>query len=571
MIHGIYSSKSSFKTVQFEKGLNVVIGERKETSDEKKTTNSLGKSTLISIINFCLGSDAPKSGLCINELSGWDFTIDITLLENRVQVTRVIDKPKKFIINGDTGNWPIEPEFDRDTKNRILGLEKWKQLLGLALFDAHHGSISIRSLLSYFIRSRNEAYTNPLKFFSSQPNNQANIFNTFLIGLDYRHAVKWLELDKQDKVLKALANALRAGVHETQGELEAKKVELEEELNISRKTLSDFKVHEKYKDIQIKANQLTGQLHKLANENILESRKLEHYKNSISEETPPDKGKLESIYEEAGIVFQNSAKSTLEEASNFHEKIVKNRADFLKAEIFRIENEITKRQDRILKLNNERASCMKILNTHGALEEYTRLQEENTEVTGKLQQIQNKIEEVRNNSNQRKDIKLSKLELDNKASLDYEESREHWEKAIKLFNESTKALYGVNGEFVINISDQGYHFNVDIDGGRGSGVGKMKVFCYDLMVMSMQKILKRNIDFLVHDSIIFEGVDERQIAHAIEQAANKAKEYDFQYIMAINSDIVPYNDFNEDFNFNDYIKLKLTDDDESGSLLGIRY
>lgn len=87
----------------------------------------------------------------------------------------------------------------------------------------------------------------------------------------------------------------------------------------------------------------------------------------------------------------------------------------------------------------------------------------------------------------------------------------------------------------------------------------------------MQKILGRDIDFLIHDSIIYEGVDERQIAHAIEQAAVKAKLYDFQYIMTINSDMVPYNDFNEGFNFDEYIKLRLSDEDESGSLLGILF
>lgn len=129
MIHGVYSSKSSFKRVQFDKGLNVVIAERKETSDKKKTTNSRGKSTLISIINFCLGSDASRSGLCIEKLSGWDFTIDITLLRHRVQVTRETDNPNKFFILGNTDNWPFKLEHDEKLDKYFLGLDKWKQLL----------------------------------------------------------------------------------------------------------------------------------------------------------------------------------------------------------------------------------------------------------------------------------------------------------------------------------------------------------------------------------------------------------------------------------------------------------
>lgn len=573
MIHSISSNNPSFREVQFDKGLNVVIAKRKETSGVKKTTNSTGKSTLIAIINFCLGSNSTKSSLNVEELFGWNFTMDITLLGNRVQVTREIDNPSKFFIDGDTGKWVIEPDFDEETKKRFVSLDKWKQILGLAFFDLPQqaNGISIRSLLSYFLRSGNVAYSKPLKFYSAQADNIAHVYSTFFVGLDHRYANKWCELDQQNKALKAIDAAAKVGVYETQGELEARKVELEEELKRSRKILKDFKVHEKYKEIQDKANQLTDELHHLANKNISENQKLRHYENAVSEEKPPEKSNLEAVYNEIGLVFPDLVKYTLKEASVFHNQIIKNRANFLNAEIVRIKNDIAQRRESIKTLTDKRASCMEILKTHGALEEYSRLQEENTKIKEKHEKILNKIEDIRYKSKKLKEIKSSKLELDKDATIDYEEKRELWEKAIKLFNESAKALYGVAGEFVIDISEKGYRFKVDIPGGRGGGIGKMKIFCYDLMVICMQKILKRNIDFLVHDSTIYEGVDERQIAHAIEQGAEKASEYNFQYIMAINSDMVPYNDFHADFNFDNYIKLKLSDEDVSGSLLGIRF
>jgi len=206
---------------------------------------------------------------------------------------------------------------------------------------------------------------------------------------------KWCELDKQDKQLKALEDAIKAGVHEIQGELEARKVELEEELSKSRKILADFKVHERYKDIQVEANQLTVELHQLANQNVSEGRKLKQYESAIVDETPPDQVKLEAIYEETGVVFPDSVKRTLEEASAFHNQIIKNRASFLEAEIVRIKNEITRRENLIKVLNDKRATCMELLNTHGALEEYSCLQEEHTKIKAKFEQTLNKIEDIR--------------------------------------------------------------------------------------------------------------------------------------------------------------------------------
>jgi uncharacterized protein YydD (DUF2326 family) len=55
MIYSVSANQRSFHTVTFTTGLNVILAERSETSTEKDTRNGLGKSTLIEIIDFCLG------------------------------------------------------------------------------------------------------------------------------------------------------------------------------------------------------------------------------------------------------------------------------------------------------------------------------------------------------------------------------------------------------------------------------------------------------------------------------------------------------------------------------------
>ena len=77
--------------------------------------------------------------------------------------------------------------------------------------------------------------------------------------------------------------------------------------------------------------------------------------------------------------------------------------------------------------------------------------------------------------------------------------------------------------------------------------------------------------FLIHDSIIFADVDERQIALALELGQKESLTNNFQYICTFNSDNVPTKDFSEDFNFKDHIVLKLTDSDEEGGLFGCRF
>ncbi len=75
----------------------------------------------------------------------------------------------------------------------------------------------------------------------------------------------------------------------------------------------------------------------------------------------------------------------------------------------------------------------------------------------------------------------------------------------------------------------------------------MKVFCYDLTLIQLRASYADMPGFLIHDSTIFDGVDERQIAKALELAASEAQSRGFQYICTLNSDIVPFNDFSEKF------------------------
>jgi uncharacterized protein YydD (DUF2326 family) len=121
--------------------------------------------------------------------------------------------------------------------------------------------------------------------------------------------------------------------------------------------------------------------------------------------------------------------------------------------------------------------------------------------------------------------------------------------------------------------DTVYKFKIDIKREKSQGIEYMKTFCYDLMLIELRAKIPDSPGFLVHDSSIFDGVDERQIAKSMELAADKSEHEGFQYICTINSDNIPYNDFSKEFkkNFENCIQLELTDATEEGSLLGFRF
>ncbi|HDI3275771.1 TPA: DUF2326 domain-containing protein, partial [Vibrio cholerae] len=263
-------------------------------------------------------------------------------------------------------------------------------------------------------------------------------------------------------------------------------------------------------------------------------------------------------------------KKTLDEAKGFHTAIVRNRKLFLEAEISQIKNELSAKSELINSSCEQRAHLLKLLETHGALEEFSVLQERVIEKKGQLEVIKNRIADIRNIAQHKKEIKASKIELETKLQRDYEQNRSEWENAISLFNENSQALYDEPGNLIINTTDNGYQLDVEINKSSSEGVGKMKIFCYDLMLVELMR-QKGGIDFLFHDSSIFDGVDSRQRALALMHAQKKGMKYDFQYICALNSDMLPSDDFDEGFSLDQFVRLTLKDQKPQDASLGFHF
>ena len=71
MIRRIYSTLSSFKTIEFHDGLNVVLAQKTPGSTELQTRNRAGKSSITEIIHFLMAGNVEKDSIfredCLQE------------------------------------------------------------------------------------------------------------------------------------------------------------------------------------------------------------------------------------------------------------------------------------------------------------------------------------------------------------------------------------------------------------------------------------------------------------------------------------------------------------------------
>lgn len=585
MIHAVRCNHASFKAVEFRPGFNVVLADRTEESGSKDSRNGLGKSTLIEIIHFCLGATVPTArGLGSQNLQGWAFSLDLTLTNKVITVTRSINKQEshQVAIEGDTTSWLIQPKEKEGKK--ILSVTKWKALLGNLLFDLpieneeQKFKPTFRGLISYFIRRGRDAFSTPFEHHRKQLEWDKQVNNAFLLGLAWEDARDLQLLKDQKKLLdnikklkKDTETGVAIGILGSLGELDALKVQVESQLRERKEALSNFRVAPQYHELEANANRLTAEIHEATNNNVAEKKLLEFYQSSLESENEPSPDDLTNIYKSVGIELPGLVVRRLEEVEIFHRRLIENRRDFLSTEIARIRRNISSRERLIRERTEERASLLEVLQTHGALDEYTRLQELYLETVSNLNEIKKRIEELNKFEEGKSALKIEKERLLQRARSDYKERLVQRDKAIELFNTNSRFLYDAPGRLIIDVGDNGFQFKVEINRGGSEGIDNMKIFCYDLMLAQLWSERDPSPRILIHDSTIFDGVDERQVRLALEFADRESRRCGFQYICTLNSDMVPRSEFAADFDFDSFVRLRLTDESDETGLLGILF
>jgi uncharacterized protein YydD (DUF2326 family) len=99
----------------------------------------------------------------------------------------------------------------------------------------------------------------------------------------------------------------------------------------------------------------------------------------------------------------------------------------------------------------------------------------------------------------------------------------------------------------------------------------MQIFCFDLTLAVMWSRKNSGPRFLVHDSHLFDGMDSRQVARAIEIGAEQSLLNKFQYIVCLNSDQLGSAEFSKNFDVSKYRNaVEITDASENGGIFGLR-
>lgn len=561
------ANKSSFHPIMFNEGLSIIMGKQTSPHNENdgNTYNGVGKSFVLHLIHFCLGSN--KMDSLAKNLPDWEFTLKFEVDGNEYFATRSTNEQNKINFCGEC----ISLKLMRD---KMLEL-----CFGISNPPKY---MTWNTLFSRFVRRYRLSYGR-FDTYIPKESDYSKLLNTlFLLGIDTRLIVEKKELREKQTDAKATEKAIKKDpffkqyyLGENDAELDV--ADLEYQINALEREISEFKVSNNYHELEKEANDKSYEKKRLENKRVLVSNYIKNIEESFKETSLINDADVIKIYELANVEIPEMIKKNIEEVLDFHRRQVSSRNIRLKKELRKQQLELDAIDKQIYIVGKRMDDLLGYLNSHGALEEYVVL-------TKQLSSLRNNMDHIHEYQRILKSYKDIELEIkssfinQDKETDEYLESIKSktdnlrngfWEYAKKFYPKKRSGLVIRN-----NSGENMLRYTVDarIQDDSSDGVNEVRLFCFDLLLLMCRQSKMR---FLAHDSRLFANMDPRQREMLFRIIYDATHNSEFQYICSINEDtILSFKELMSEEEYNrivtNNIVLELNDDAAESKLLGIQ-
>ncbi|MFF4847299.1 ABC-three component system protein [Streptomyces sp. NPDC001194] len=581
MLHRLRADDPRFKTASFTAGLNLIVAEKRNSSSGTDSRNSAGKSSLIELIHFLLGARADKRSLvAAKELRNITFGLEMDWphTAGSFSVERKASRSGIVRINPD-----VRPEAERTTfsfeEPTEISLDEWNRLIERDLFGIRTDSEGVngRTMLSFLARRVSaHGFNQATESFSKQKKADAATNLAYLLGLDYQLADGYRRLAAQKATRTQLSKAVNDPVW---GRIVGSTADLRGQITLAEAQLrrveeqtSTFQVVPEYERVKQEADSLARRIKQLSQEDVIDQNNLEELQQAVTEASDVAVDYLESAYHELGIVLGDQVRRRFDDVRTFHRSVVRNRRQFLEAEIETLTLRLAERRAERARIGEQQALLLRTLNEGGALEALTALQQALARERANVEALRHRYEAAQALEASGRQITAQRLHQQQAVATDLNERREQQAEATLLFSRFARELYGEREAYLrIEAGRENLQITPYIRSDNSRGIGNMVIFCFDLALSVLAHRHNRGPDFLIHDSHLFDGVDERQLAKALSLAAEVSDEEGMQYIATLNSDDLS-KAVRLGFGASQFIREpSLTDDIEDGGIFGFRF
>lgn len=557
----IRSGAKVIREIEFHKGLNLIVDE----SEDQITGNSVGKTTVLKLIDFCLGAD--KKNIYVDpetKRNEYKLVKDF-LIENKVLINLTLTSD---LDNEESNEIVIERNFLSSVKEGIRRIngqqilaENFEMELGKTLFPDHlEDKPSFRQIISHNIRYKDENINNTLKTLDKYTSDaEYETLYLFLFGCEFTKGNSKQEILIKIKQEETYKNRLEKNQTKTAYETALSLINNDiEELN---KKKSSFNLNENFEKDLVRLNQVKYEVNKLSS--II--GKLNIRKNLIKEteaelkssKSDIDLRQLEIIYEQATTKVKTIQKS-FSDLVSFHNKMIEEKVKYITKELPALEKSLAENNNFLKRLLEEEKKVASAISKSDSFEELEKVIVELTEKYRKKGEFENIIQQLNEVDSNIKEFNKQLSEIDNELFSDSFEQvvKTQLNKFNKHFASISSELYGeqyaIKPDIITNKKRQRLYkfssFNANMSSGKKQG----EISCFDIAYTLFAD--DENIPclhFLLNDKK--ELMDDKQLV----KIADFVNRNNIQFVASILKDKLP-----EEINKEEYFILKLSQNDK---------
>lgn len=550
------------RDIRFHIGLNLIVDETPLVGG-KETGNNVGKTTVLKLVDFCLGAKA--NGIYSdheNKRNEYKLVKDF-LVDNKVRILLVL---KDDLLQEASREVFIERNF-LTRKGRIQCIDsnnktddEFEETLTDILFPGHYGNKpTFRQIIAHNIRYKDLSINSTLKNLDRYTrDDEYETLYLFLFGCDFEQGNIKQELRSQIKIEETFKRRLES--EQTKSAYETALAILQSEIEELEHRKASLNLNPDFESDLDNLNRVKYQINLTSSEiGRLELRKdliLEAQREIQSGVSTIDLQQLQHIYQQATSLVSGIQK-TFQELHEFHNRMVESKIRFITQDLPKIEANLTMQHEHLNRLLVEEFQLSATITQSDSFEVLERLI---AELNAKYQtkgEYENTLRQLITVESKLTELNKGLAVIDNDLFSDEFalKIKEQVNKFNRHFSSVSYALYGekyalkvdptiVKGRRLYEFTA----FNTNFSSGKKQG----EISCFDIAYTLFAD--EENIPcmhFLLND--------KKELMHdnQLLMIANLVNARGIQYVASILKDKLP-----EELNKDKYVILKLSQDDK---------
>lgn len=555
----IIDGENIIRNIPFHKGLNLIVDET-SSGAATESGNNVGKTTVLRLIDFCLGGKGENIYKDSEFKTGSNNVIvEKYLKENDVRVRLTL---KKDLSVRSSTEIVIERNF-LAYKNKVQTIngesysnEEFPKKLKELVFGSDENKPTFKQIISKNIRDEKNRLQNAV--YTLHPTTTKEEYEAlflFWLGITVDNASRKQKIQAEIKLEENLQKRLRR--EGSYSLIEQSLIVIAKNIHKLEARKDSFNLNENYEEeletlnsVKKQLNQLSTTLSQLEYKRqlIIDSRtELENELVNV------DVDQIRSLYQEAGVLIPNLQR-TFEETLDFHNQMVKEREHYISKELPEVEEQIKFTKRKIVLLRLDEASLTESLNKSGAIEELQKI----------ISQLNLEYERKGHVEEKKRlwDQTISKQEALTKELDSINQGIDSKDQVIQervtvfnsFFTEISEKLYGE--QFILSAfkDERAYQLNISsLSGNLGTGKKKGQIAAFDFSYIKFAELLGiEHLNFILHDQI--ENVHDNQINSLLTEIVSGIN---CQYILPVLRDKLP-----EEIDVDQYVVLNLSQSDK---------